>query len=256
MQAQPQENPYRYMCEARAAGKPSHEVPAITDVAARCVCDANGWELIRVYEPGKDSDRPATQAAKGDHILSSKQMTALVIEANKSWKHLSKLGVITEKFDTWRHTQVYNCVKREGLSKCQGSQYVKLYDHFRAFRGLAPKGKATKSWSKEGGDTQERREQVIRSLATELGQHARRVDKPASATEQTMADNAIAKGGAITIAYLVHLAKAKNPGQTIKDEDDLIKLPASRLEHLLSTLRNRIAAREGRGNTENRNKGQ
>jgi hypothetical protein len=64
------------------------------------------------------------------------------------------------------------------------------------------------------------------------------------------------KGGVINEAYLMAIAKAKNPGHTLYDSGCLLKLPASRLEQLLFTLRNRIAAREGRGDSSKRNKGQ
>lgn len=248
----------RYICEAREAGKPSFEFPTLDGDTARAVCDASGWELIRVYEKGKDSDRKPQHAAKGDPALSKKQMTTLVIEAQKTHRMLSRMSLVTDTFEDWRHAEVYKCVRREGLSKCQNVHYKKLLIHFRSLRGETTVGadSAGKKWSREGGDTEERRTQLVHQIAHELGSHARRVDKPQSAAEQRLADHAISKGGAIGISYLMAIAKAKNPGQTLHDEGCLIKLPASRLEQLLYTLRNRISAREGRGETKNRNKDQ
>lgn len=249
---------FQYRCEARAAGQPSHEFPVVSGDAARALCDLNGWEYIRTYEPGKDSDRPAAKPAKGDGPLSKKQLTCLVTEANKSWKMLSNMGLITATFDDWRHDQVYAQTRREGLSKCQNSHYLKLLDHFRGLRGEKTRGAwaGARRQSREGGDTADRREQVIHVIAATLGFHARKIDRPETDADQACASHAIGKGGAIGEDYLMAIARAKNPGTTLHDVGCLGKLPASRLEHLLSTLRNRIAAREGRGQSSNRNKGQ
>lgn len=252
-----EEPPMRYVCEARVPGKKSFEFPTVDGETARAVCDASGWELIRVYEKGGDSDRRPDAPVKGDRPLSKKQLQTLVIEAQKTHRALSRMGVVTDIFDDWRHAQVWACVRREGLSKCLSSHYRKLLIHFRALRGETTMGaEGGRKWSSEGGDTGERREQLLAALAAELGQHARRVDKPATEAECRMAAHAIGKGGVITEAYLLAIAKAKNPGQTLVDAGCLLKLPASRLEQLLYTLRNRIAAREGRGETKNRNKNQ
>ena len=257
MKTQNQSPQNHYLCEAREPGAPSHEFPTPDAVSARCLCDAMGWEFIRVYKPGGDSDRPPGRQAAGDAALSKKQLTCLVTEANKSWKQLSNMGVISETFEAWRHAQVYATVRREGLSKCQSSHYKKLLNHFRSLRGVESHHLSQHSrQSREGGDTADRRQQIIHLIAATLGTHARLVDQPASEAETGLATHAISKGGAIGEAYLMSLAKAKNPGQTLHDVGCLIKLPSSRLEHLLFTLRNRIAAREGRGESKHRNKGQ
>ncbi len=250
---------YTYLCEARKPGQASHEFAVVSGEAARAMCDLYGWEFIRVYEPGKNSDRPEDKPAKGDGPLSKKQLTCLVTEANKTWKMLTAMGATDEDFATWRHGQVKAQVRREGLSKCSNSHYLKLLDHFRSMRGEKTRGAWTGSQrrqSREGGDTAERREQVIHVIASELGFHARKLRMPETSAEMTCANHAIAKGGAIGEEYLLAIARGKNPGQTLVDVGCLIKLPASRLEQLLFTLRNRIAAREGRGVTQRRNKNQ
>lgn len=252
------ENPEnRYLCEARVPGKKSHEFPCVDGEAARAVCDAMGWELIRVYQPGGDSDRPAHKPVKGERPLSAAQLKALVTEASRSHRALRQMGVVTDSFDDWRHAQVWACVRREGLTKCLGSHYSKLLAHFRSLRG-APSAAAAGGGrqSREGGDTLQRREQVIYQLGQELALHARIVENPANEEEVKLAAHASMKGGVIGEEYLMAIAKAKNPGQPLVDTADLIKLPASRLEQLLYTLRNRIAAREGRGDAKNRNKRQ
>ena len=249
---------YRYVCEARRPGRASHEFPVVDGETARAVCDAQGWEFIRVYEPGGDSDRRADAPVKGDRPLTKAQIKSLVTEASRTHAGLRKMGLVTDSFDDWRHAQVWACVRREGLTDCWNSHFAKLLNHFLVLRGEPPRGGAAK-WrrqSREGGDTLERREQLLRQLAHEMGQHARIVENPQTDAEVKLAAMASTKGGVINEAYLVAIAKAKNPGQSIADVGDLIKLPASRLEHLLYTLRNRIAAREGRGETKKRNRSQ
>lgn len=257
MKTQDPQPPMSYICEAREPGKPSFEFPTVDGETARAVCDASGWEFIRVYQRGGDSDRPRNAPVKGDKPLSKKQLTTLAIEANKTHRVLSNMGITTDTADDWRHEQVRACVRKEGLSQCSSSHYRKLLIHFRSLRGETTMGSdGGKKWSHEGGDTEERRCQLIGALARELGEHARRVEKPATIEESRLAAYAVTKGGALGEAYLMAMAKAKNPGQSLEDVGCLIKLPASRLEQLLWTLRNRIASREGRGDSSKRNKGQ
>ncbi len=223
---------------------------------ARAVCDANGWELIRVYLPGGDSDRPAGTPAKGDRPLSPGQITTLAIESGRTHRALGKMGLVTDSEDDWRHAEVWRCVRREGLRDCANSHFRKLLIHFRGLRGVKTKGgDAGRKWSGESGDSGERREQILRRLAAELREHARRVESPVTPAEQAIADAAAVKG-IIGEAYLMQIARAKNRAETLHDFGCLIKLPASRLEQLHSTLRNRIAAREGRGDAARRNKSQ
>lgn len=256
MNAEPPPN-NRYKCEARETGKPTFEFATPDGECARAMCDANGWEFIRVYEPGKDADRPAGTASQGDQPLSKRQLQAVAIESGKAYKLLKEYGLTDEDETTWRHEQVRALVKRDGLSQCQNSHYAKLMRHFKGLR-IAPSAEPATggAQSSEGGDTLERREQLFALIASELGHHARRVDHPQDAHEWRISEAAMAKGGKIGPGYLLSIAKAKNPGCTIADEGSLITLTAAKLENLLFTLRNRIAAREGRGNTSARNKGQ
>lgn len=258
MKTDHEEAPMRYVCEAREGGQEqTFEFPTVDAETARALCDAQDWELIRVYERGGDSDRRTDAPVKGDRPLSRKQLQTLAIEAQRTHRALSRMGVVNDTFEDWRHAQVWACVRREGLRQCLSSQYRKLLTHFRSLRGeLTPdEGKARRQ-SREGGDTLERREQLLSALAAELGSHARRVENPQTEAESRHAAYASTKGGVLNEAYLMAIAKAKNPGQTLHDVGCLIKLPASRLEQLLYTLRNRIAAREGRGDGAARNKKQ
>ena len=254
------EDPFnnRYQCEAREAGKKSFIFGTPDEEAARAMCDAHGWEMIRVFEPGSHADKPKRQPQVGDPPLTGKQIRCLVTEARYTFDALSNMGNIADTFDSWRHDVVYQTVRREGLTKCQNSHFRKLLSTFRAMRGAAdPGGKApNRKQSREGGDTSERREQLLALIAHELGSHARRVENPQTEQEVRFAAYASTKGGVLNEAYLLSIARAKNAGTMIHDTGCLIKLTSARLEELLFTLKNRIASREGRGAAKNRNKKQ
>jgi hypothetical protein len=258
MNAEPPPN-NGYLCEARETGKPPFEFPTPDGDSARAMCDAHGWELIRIYQPGKDSDRPATSPGKGDPMLSKKQLQAVAIESSRTFRYLDDMDLADGMAeDDWRRAQIQALVGRKGLSACQNSHYMKLMKHFRGLRGVQTAGPVTGGQqSGEGGDTLERREQILKLIAQELGSHARRVMKPESLAEWKISELVNAStSGIIGEAYLLGIARNKNPGCTITDVGALITLPSSKLEHLHFTLRNRIAAREGRGESGKRNKGQ
>lgn len=249
----------KYQCEARRPGAASFTFPTPDEDCARATCDASGWELIRVWQPGSDADRPVTAPVKGDRPLSRAQVQALAIEAGKAYRTMHQHGLTDDTETVWRHAHVHDQVGRDGLSKCQNSHYKKLYNHFRRLQGESTVGGdtgGTAAQSGEGGDTLDRREQILLLLRRELGSHARRVSDPQTAREQTIAAHAAEHGGPVTEGYLLAIARMKNRATLLRDIDCLIKLTSARLEQIHITLRNRIAAREGRGKTQSRNKGQ
>lgn len=245
----------RHRCEARVPGKATHEFATPDEECARATCDAAGWEFIRCYAVGSDADRPANAPSKGDPPLSRSQVRALAIEAGKAHAIMLRLDLTDDTEDAWRHEQIMGQVGRAGLTECQNSHFRKLLNHFRRLQGDKA-GKPGGPQSGEGGDTLERREQILMLLARELGSHAQRVGSPATDADRRASEQAAARGGIIGEGYLLQIARAKNPGTTLTDIGCLIKLTAARLDQLHSTLRNRIAAREGRGTPETRNKSQ
>jgi len=249
---------YNYICEARAPGRPPHTFGTVDADTASAMCDANGWEFVRIFQPGTDSDRPAAAVARGaDRALTGKQRKALLSEARKTWDALSALGVTDQTFEAWRHAVVYTTVRRKGIRYCASRHYTILRRTFRELRGESAGYKsAARRQSGEAGDTMERREQVMHRIAQTLGEHARRVEDPQSPGDYICAAAATLKGGPLTESYMLAIARNKNRAEPIEDTGDLLKLPVSKLEHLLWTLINRIAAREGRGTPQTRNKGQ
>lgn len=246
-------------CEAREPGKKPHEFETPDHDTARAMCDAHGWELIRVYQPGADADRPASRPAKGDPMLSKVQVRALAIEAGKAFRildHADLTGGLSE--DAWRREEVRKSVGRKGLSSCQNSHYKRLRNHFRRLQGhkTAAGDDQGAPQSGEGGDTLERRTHLVRTIATELDAHARRVSHPQDEASWVASTAAMKNGGAIGRGYLLGIARAKNPETELKDLDALVLLTVAKLEHLLWTMRNRIAVREGHESKRGRNKSQ
>lgn len=257
MNAEPPPN-NNYRCEARETGKASFEFATPDGEAARAMCDAHGWEMIRIYQPGTDADRPAEAVEKGNPPLTKRQLQALAIESGAAYRLLKDSDLVDDLSEhDWRHHQVQSLVKRDGLKLCQNSQYLKLLRHFKKLQGKpAMEPSSGGKQSAEGGDTLDRRSQLLALISNDLGHHFRRVQKPQDAHECRISEEANKKGGPITPAYLLTTARAKNPGCTIIDEGALITLTAAKLEQLLFTVRNRIAAREGRGDAKKRNRKQ
>ncbi len=237
----------RWICEARSPGKAPHHFETFGEDAARAYCDAQGWEFIRAFLEGSHSDRRGK--ADGSPMISAKQLKSLIVEAQTTYRTLTKRGVDMPEFDDWRKDILIQIVKRDSFREITNKQFAKVRNTFRSLRGAAPIGNSYegKRQSGEAGDTLEMRQRQIYLIAAALGKHAK---------DAETCPHCQAKGGAIGFSYLIGIAAAKNRGHTLRDIDDLIKLPTSRLEQLLFTIRNRIAAREGKGDGGKPNKGQ
>lgn len=234
----------RWICEAQKPGKPSHEFETYGEPAARAFCDFQGWDFIRCYREGSNSDR----RGKSDHspLISPKQMKALIVEAQETYRTLTKHGIDLPPFDDWRKDLLRQMVRVESFKLVTNAQFPKVRNSFRSIRGAEPLGNshAGNRQSREAGDTLDQRQKRVYLIAWELGEHARRM----AAAEAPQA--------LVTVGYMLTIARAKNRATVIADVDDLIKLPVSRLDQLLYTIRNRIAAKEGKGDAAKRNKGQ
>ncbi len=234
--------PGRWICEAQAPGMEPHQFETFGEDAARAYCDIAGWDFIRAWEEGGHSDRPERKQPDPGRSVTPKQMKALITEAQTTYKlHCSVMGDDDMPgFDEWRYAQL--AMINKGLTSFRqipAKLYQKVKNHFRLLRGAPAVGnpQAHRKQSGERDDSLQHREQMLYLLAKELGEHAKRAETNAHAQ---------AKGGALNEAYLLTIARGKNKGHTLSDIGDLIKLPVSRLEQLLYTLRNRIASREGR----------
>jgi hypothetical protein len=99
-------------------------------------------------------------------------------------------------------------------------------------------------------DTYEARETRRAQILAELLSHGRRCDPHSAEHQPDLAATVAANGGIITAGYVIAIAKNKCHGRSLES------LTAAELDQILFTTRNRIAAREGRGTSQTRNRSQ
>ena len=207
----------KWYCECQVPGQAkSHTFETLDEDTARAMCDAHGWEFLRAWQAGSDSDRPATRS-KGGKSITARQVTALICEARKTYDHLAEFDDMPS-FDDWRAQQLEFIARESSFKLVPRSRFNQVRNAFRSLRGAPPIGNSHdhRKQTSEAGDTMDRRQHFLHLMAELLGWHARRVDKPQNAEEQDAANHAIQKGGAIGEAYLVTLAAAKNKGHDIR----------------------------------------
>lgn len=224
--------------------------------------DAAG--AVEKNDPAEDWKTSAPD--KGDRVVTKKQKATICQLAAAVFKDLDEMGLIdapgssaSERSQNWRRAEVQKCTGLDSLTKCRNSHYRKLYDHFSSLTGKQynnPQMKCTGKQSAGMSDTMESREQAIYLISTALAKHEQVVSSPQTAPEISYSVHAKEKGGALRAGYILAIARNQNKEHALRDFSDIIKLPFARLDNLLYTTRNRIAAREGRGNTRSRNKSQ
>jgi hypothetical protein len=233
--------PPKWFAEAQVPGAEPHTFETYSEDAARAYCDAVGWDFLRAWQAGGHSDRPERKTPAAERPLSPRQVQALIVEAQMSHRALDKMtGGDVPAFDEWRAAQLRTVVRGvESFRRVPARYYNTVKNHFRSLRGAPPVGNPGKHRKQSGerGDSLQHREEILFLIGKELGAHAKRAET---------CEHCQAKGGALTEAYLMTIARAKNTGHALGDIGDLIKLPVSRLEQILYTIRNRIATREGR----------
>lgn len=216
----------------------------------------------REYQPRRRQGTAATSPDLGKP-LSNAQKARLSILAREAFDLLDEHGLIdadgkslSARFKSWAAAEKVKAVGIASLTDCRNAHYRTLRGHFL---GLAGKeDQEFKDYTRTGKvrdngpetDTHERRENFRKLIMDELLAHGRRCDPRHPDFNQAIAETVAEKGGVITGGYIVAIAKAKNKGRALDS------LTATQLEQILITARNRIAAKEGRGKTANRNKSQ
>lgn len=202
----------------------------------------------------------------------------------------------SESFDPWRKAQCLDAVSKPGLTACNHADFRPLLAHFQtlagddaaAFKSLIRSGKPTDHAAP--GDTHEERATVAATIADILAAHMHLANTSAEQlldearslheiyqagvpwdTSSTAAaframltrKSAIsAKGkGPITVGYVVYLTrqKTRRPDLTLGQNWQAglaDRCTVQQLNQIRSTLVNRIAAVEGAGTTQGRNKSQ
>jgi hypothetical protein len=180
--------------------------------------------------------------------LSNRQKAALAQLARQAWDALDELGLVADvpgesaaaRFTCWRRAQQAEAVGRESLRDCRNDDYRPLRAHFnsllgrddRAFDDLMRTGPGPKAENAE--DTREARERQKALISAAVRQHQ-------------------AAGGSIHPGYVLAIARRKFRRPQLRD---FLDLSAGQLAQLLWTVRNRIAAKEGRGASGKRNRSQ
>jgi hypothetical protein len=201
-----------------------------------------------------------------------------------------------ETFDTWRHRQCMEAVGKSGITACNHADFRPLLAHFqtlagdddRAFKTHMRSGKPTDHAAP--GDTHEAREAVVSVIADTLAAHMhlatadvktllaesmrfnahfqpglRWKESPARIEFRKMLTRKAAitaKGkGPLTVGYVVYLTrqKTRRPDLTLGADWKVglaERCTVSQLAQIRDTLVNRIAAVEGVGSSNTRNKSQ
>jgi hypothetical protein len=177
--------------------------------------------------------------------LSKKQLITLNIAAKQAYDYqLRNGGIDFETADQWRHAQVMECVGMPGLRACHNGHYRALVNHFARMAGKIVSydaqilaGKPTRASAPE--DTYQNRQIEATLILESIMDHADRMRKKG-------------RTDIITAAYVEKIAAAKFK----TTHGELRHLTVEQLSQLLFTVRNRINAREGKGDSDNRNKKQ
>jgi hypothetical protein len=248
------------------AGAKSHQFDATNEELAKELCLAMGWRFDGKAQPLEPTVEPLAgeswkqrprrkSAAKpqttSNPPLSRKQIQAMAITARQAFDHLEAYDLVeetgktkTERFTNFRANVCHRITGKRSFQELRNDDFRPLRAEFLALAGKPfdePTSLVTGKQSRAPKDTIENREQLIDRLVRLLKDH-----------QESGHENA----GTIGAAYVMTVAKRKNPKNTLSDFESLITLPALALEQLCHTIKNRIAAKEGRGKTRNRNRKQ
>lgn len=200
-------------------------------------------------QAGPAPARPRSRRAPAG-ALTRRQKAALAQLATAAWEIQLDLGVEeipegvsrTAALNAWRRREQLQATGIESLTQATQAHFRPLKAHFLTLAGreaealgLHLRSGPTRDHG-QPGDTHEEREKWRHLILRELQEHGRRMA-------------AEGRDDVITAAYVESIARAKHRRR-------LDSLTARDLERLLYTTRNRIAAREGRGDPAKRNQSQ
>lgn len=217
----------------------------------------------RTGTPAKPAPRYRRNAAtSGGAPLSARQKAVISQTARAAFDFQDRAGLVdgfgsdSKRFEAWRRDQQAAAVGISSLRECGNNHYRTLMAHFlclagkddSAFRLQVKTGRVKDHGAPE--DTHENRETRRALILQALLDHAHRCDPAHAQHDPAAAAASASKGGIITSGYVITLAKAKCRGRSLDS------LTATQLDQILYTIKNRIAAREGRGSSATRNKSQ
>lgn len=226
--------------------------------------------------------------------LTPNEIRPLIMAASKAFKIQETAGLTDsgETFDTWRKRQCLEAVNKPGLTACNHTHFRPLLAHFQTLAG--DDFKAFKTHMRSGkptdhavpNDTFEAREIIVHTIADALAAHLHLAQTPAelllaetsaifaiihptippeavesSAAFQKILTRKQAIKSPLSVGYIVHLARQKTRRPDLNLGSDwkaglAERCTLSQLTQLRATLVNRIAAVEGVGSSQDRNKSQ
>ncbi len=171
-------------------------------------------------------------------------------------------------FDEWRSEQVLEAVNLPGLTACDSKHFCHLMGHFKMAAG---KDEEALNWFLRDGKNSERQLAwaIVETLTTHLGLAHATAEEIAATTPPRQLKRRLASHaaildhpeGALSFDYLVAIVRDKTRRPDLQLGGDLKaalaeRCTAGQLVQIRFTLVNRIAEREGRGNTSDRNRSQ
>jgi hypothetical protein len=237
--------------------------------------------------PAKKAARKAAKPAKpAKGFMGRKETLPLIMAAREAYAFQLDLDNLDKgtSFDDFRRPIIAELADgATGFSDCKSVYFRPLMARFKLLAGKDEKalelelrsGKVTSSGAPD--DTREAREGVAHEIARRLAEHIRLHDAPWAQLDAEFAEQGKdgkwivkamerkialeAAGGPIREGYLVAIVRQKTRRPDLKLTGDLAAALAERctvkqLRDLLSTLVNRINAKEGVGTTAKRNRKQ
>lgn len=213
--------------------------------------------------PATKAERPRRRVrADAGKPLSNPQKASISQIARDAFLVQDRAGLVDEtgsesaRLAAWRHAQQVAAGCPASLRECGNNHYRALMAHFlclagrddSAFRYQMRTGRVKDHGALE--DTHENRETQRALLVEALNTHGRVCDPLSAEYDEAVATTVADKGGIITAGYVINIARHKCKGRSLDS------LTAGELKQILWTVKNRIAAKEGRGKTAKRNKSQ
>lgn len=214
----------------------------------------------------RSSPKPASSASKSarGNMDYEKEIQPLIMAAREAYA-VQDPGI---SFDEFRHEEVKAAVGRDGLSACDHDHFCDLMGHFKTAAG---KEDEALKWFLKGSKNTER--QIAWSIASTLAAHIAlahsTVEAVTAATPPRKLKRLLAArealldhpDGPLSFDYLVSIVRDKTRRPNLTLDADLAKSLAERCDKIQLTwihftLVNRIAEREGRGHTSDRNRSQ
>lgn len=212
----------------------------------------------------KSTRKTAAKPVKPRGNISPEEIQPLIMAALEAHAYQAP-GI---PFNEWRREEVMAAVGRDGLTACDHDHFCDLMGHFKTGAG---KDDEALTWFLKGSKNTER--QIAWSIAETLAAHIALAHATAEQIAATTPPRQLKRRlerhaalldhpeGPLSFDYLVSIVRDKTRRQDLTLTADLKtslaeRCTAGQLAQIRFTLVNRIAEREGRGNTCDRNKSQ